>query len=371
MNYIQAVGPQIKIFRKQKGLTQEALAEALGVTVSAVSKWERGQTLPDLPTLLEIAQFFQISLDVLFKYEVKSLSIKDWEKEIKQLINKQEFQGAIDYSHLMLQRFPNDFQVLYVSAGLFRLVGMKEDQKYLQEAIDLFNQCLNLINQCRDPHINEYTIKAQLARTMASLDQVDQAIGLLKTIDFNDSQADTIGLLLAKKDQKNQADIDEGLDYLSKSLLVIFDRFMTSVFALQEFYSCDLIKDYTKALEIIVIYVDLIDSFMTTPINFFSRVKAMFLLEKAKIYLLMEEATQAQATMQDLLDLARTFDQAPDYSMEGLKFIQAGQDYVGFDPADQLLEKGMEESIEELMVHQTIKDDLLKIWQQLREEKYE
>ena len=41
------IADQIRFYRKQKGLTQEQLAEAMGVSVAAVSKWEQGQSLPE------------------------------------------------------------------------------------------------------------------------------------------------------------------------------------------------------------------------------------------------------------------------------------------------------------------------------------
>ena len=51
--------------RKQNGLTQERLAEALGVTFAAVSKWERGVATPDLGLMAELASLFSVSLDAL------------------------------------------------------------------------------------------------------------------------------------------------------------------------------------------------------------------------------------------------------------------------------------------------------------------
>lgn len=45
----------IKRYRKEMGLTQDGLAEALGVTIGAVSKWENGNNVPDITTLMELA----------------------------------------------------------------------------------------------------------------------------------------------------------------------------------------------------------------------------------------------------------------------------------------------------------------------------
>ena len=56
---------QISFLRKQKGLTQEQLANALGVTNQSVSKWESGQCCPDIQLLPNIAKLFEVSVDEL------------------------------------------------------------------------------------------------------------------------------------------------------------------------------------------------------------------------------------------------------------------------------------------------------------------
>lgn len=55
--------------RKQKGLSQEELAEQLGVSRQAVSRWELGQTLPDIPNLLQLCEMFSVSADYLVRDE--------------------------------------------------------------------------------------------------------------------------------------------------------------------------------------------------------------------------------------------------------------------------------------------------------------
>ena len=60
------IGTQIKALRLRKGVTQETLAQKLGVTAQAVSKWERGTGAPDIGMLPEISAYFGTTIDELF-----------------------------------------------------------------------------------------------------------------------------------------------------------------------------------------------------------------------------------------------------------------------------------------------------------------
>ena len=68
MNTIQ-IGKIISVNRKERGITQEELANHLGVSKPAVSKWESGQSYPDILLLPELASYFNITVDQLIGYE--------------------------------------------------------------------------------------------------------------------------------------------------------------------------------------------------------------------------------------------------------------------------------------------------------------
>lgn len=78
------INEQIAFLRKQKGLTQEDLANALGVTNQAVSKWESAQCCPDIQLLPDIARLFDVSIDELLGQKATGglgdicLKIKDY-----------------------------------------------------------------------------------------------------------------------------------------------------------------------------------------------------------------------------------------------------------------------------------------------------
>ena len=80
----QTLGMIIASQRKEKGLTQLELAEQVGVTDKAVSKWERDLSCPDVGTIPKLAEIFDISVDELM--QVKTASPKK-DKDLQPMIN--------------------------------------------------------------------------------------------------------------------------------------------------------------------------------------------------------------------------------------------------------------------------------------------
>lgn len=73
---LKSVGRQISMLRKQKGLTQNELGERLGISFQAVSKWERGESLPDTAILLDLAEVLETTVDYILTGGCKVLNYK-------------------------------------------------------------------------------------------------------------------------------------------------------------------------------------------------------------------------------------------------------------------------------------------------------
>ena len=98
------IGRQVKALRLRRGITQEALAQHLGITTQAVSKWENNVSMPDIALLPELSAFFGVSIDELFAlkdemrmeriqnmlYDVRFLTPADVEGEIRFLLEKSQ-----------------------------------------------------------------------------------------------------------------------------------------------------------------------------------------------------------------------------------------------------------------------------------------
>lgn len=93
------VGAQIRYFRMRAGLTQSDLADALNVTVQAVSKWERGGA-PDIAMLPDIAAKLGVSIDTLFgqSEEIKKDLTQLIDLELKNIPEEERFKKAYQYA---------------------------------------------------------------------------------------------------------------------------------------------------------------------------------------------------------------------------------------------------------------------------------
>ena len=86
------IGGFLKILRKEKGLTQEQLAEILFVSGRTVSRWETGTNMPDLSILIQMAEFYAVDVKEILDGERKSGNM---DKELKETLSK-----VADYNKL-------------------------------------------------------------------------------------------------------------------------------------------------------------------------------------------------------------------------------------------------------------------------------
>lgn len=82
------IGCFLKTLRKEKGLTQEQLAEHLSVSARTVSRWETGSNMPDISLLLEIAELYNVGIPEIIRGERKEEPMKEETKEIARTMSQ-------------------------------------------------------------------------------------------------------------------------------------------------------------------------------------------------------------------------------------------------------------------------------------------
>jgi len=104
------IATNIRKYRKERGLTQEALASALGITAQTVSKWECDDGYPDIETLPEIADFFKITVDDLMGTRAEA-SFEEGCEFVRKYVTIHDPMDQVKYCEEYVRRFPGDFQI--------------------------------------------------------------------------------------------------------------------------------------------------------------------------------------------------------------------------------------------------------------------
>jgi len=108
------IGKRISEFRKIKDMTQFELAYKLSISFQAVSNWERGKTVPDVSTLLSLANFFDITLDELFDRtsKDKEKALEEYIKLDSEYANSGEVLKQLSLWREVTQKYPGDYDCL-------------------------------------------------------------------------------------------------------------------------------------------------------------------------------------------------------------------------------------------------------------------
>ena len=103
------IGEVIRKYRKEKNMTQEEMANRLGVTAPAVNKWENGNSLPDIALLAPIARLLHISLDMLLSYEeeLTDTEINSLIQEMDDKLKKESYDEVFQWATDKLAEYPN------------------------------------------------------------------------------------------------------------------------------------------------------------------------------------------------------------------------------------------------------------------------
>lgn len=150
------IGENIKRLRTERGITQERLAEVLGVSTVAVSKWERGETMPDISFLPHLAYFFETTIDDLLSYDACAvdLSIKAFVDEHTKNASEGKWDICRELSAEAMHNFPNDYRVMELY--MWDIIGGYADNEaeaVLGHREELEHLCEKILDGCRDAYI--------------------------------------------------------------------------------------------------------------------------------------------------------------------------------------------------------------------------
>ena len=316
-----SLSENIRSFRKQRRITQAKLAEALGVTVGAVYKWESGQSLPELNLVVEMADFFDVSVDVLLGYRMRDNSL-DCALERIMGCCKTLDPAALTEAEKTLARYPHSFRVVYTCASVYLAFGASgHDSAQIRRALELLERSKTLLVQSDDPRISDATISGEISIARFLLGEREKSIELLKQNNAGGMFSDDIGVVLAVFMDAPE----EAAPFLSEALTRGLSTLLRAILGFAFLFRSR--RDWDSAIDVlswgIALFADIKEK--AKP-DYLEKAHAEMLVLLAHAQMKAGMRAESDDSLQKAHGLALHFDSMPDYSVRTMRFPDdAGQ----------------------------------------------
>ena len=359
------MGKNIRKYRRELGLTQEQLAEAVGVTVGAVSKWESDLSNPDIGLLPELADLFGISVDVLLGYQLSNRTAELSSTRIHDLRISKNYEEGRAEADKALQRYPNCFDVVYQSAVLFHMIGVeKNDRTALHRSLELYRRACDLISQNTDPSVSELAFQVSIGEVYVALGDIEHALQHLKKYNYCGINDGMIGLLLSQSQR-----CDEALSFLSENLINCVMKLFQTTIGLSGCF--DSKGDSKSAFEVLMWMYGVLEGLKYPgKVTYLDKAEIMLLLGCAQVAAIANDIDKAEEylrrsrTAARAYDTARTFGSIPNYDVRNIKFYHGKAQAIG-DNFGETAMGGIEKA---LASDERTGQVLTKIWRKIKNE---
>ena len=345
----------IRALRKERRLTQEQFAEVLGVTAGAVYKWESGMSIPELGLIVEMADFFDTSVDVLLGYRTKDNRLESIVQRLEEYCSRRDPEAMTEVEKA-LKKYPNSFELVNAAADIYLIFGVDgHDREKLRRVLELLEHARVLIAQNQDPAVSELTLRGKEAMAYFLMGDVDRSVELMKKHNVEGIFNDSIGTALAIFSKR----CEEAESYLSKALLQSMATLISTVAGFT-FVFC-LRKDYASAEAILNWGIEfLLGLKKEDTAGFADKTHAVLLALLAHVQRADGRNDEARTSLGRAAGLSRRFDAAPDYGADTFRFAAVTSSATMYD----LLGATAAESVGKMLGYAG-DDALCDLWKEL------
>lgn len=159
------IAKTLVVKRREKGITQDELAAYIGVSKASVSKWETGQSYPDIVFLPQLAAYFNISLDELLGYspQMTKQDIKKLYDRLASSFATQPFDDVLVECKRIIKKYYSCFPLLLQMVVLLANHHMLAEEKKKQEAIlrEAVELCIRIKNESSDVWLSKDAVSIE------------------------------------------------------------------------------------------------------------------------------------------------------------------------------------------------------------------
>ena len=169
------IGAIIKKLRAENNITQETLANAIGVTPQAISRWESEGGYPDIELLPALADFFSVSTDELLGYKLseREQELANIKKEMERLAEVGSVEERVAYARNAFAHYPNDYEIRdHLAVCLYFVWQETHEEALFKEIESLLG---SVANECNDEN-TRYDAINTLILLYGKVNQYDKAI---------------------------------------------------------------------------------------------------------------------------------------------------------------------------------------------------
>lgn len=347
----------IRRFRKQRGITQEQLAEAMGVTVGAVSKWETGSSVPDIGLIIALAELFDTSVDSLLGYGLEKGALQRSLDELKEAFIHKRFDQAAPLAEKLLLKYPNNFEVVHKSALLFNMKGMEQrSNRDLARSLELYERALELVEQNTAERVNQWSLRNAMARVHLTMGETETGLEMLRANNAEGVNDADIGCFLAGEDGREE----EAADYLSGALMSTAMKLVNIMDDIALVYEKRGLME--KSVEAYRWVCGFVGSLMLPgQPGYMDHLLVGSMTGLAVCLYRCGNQEQAKNFLAAAREKARAFDEAPDYSLRGMRFYECEDAATGFSDFGS----GATDGIVRTLMQQEEAEELMELWNSL------
>ena len=314
------IAENIRAYRKERGLTQEQLAEVLGVSVGAVYKWESRSSLPELRLIMEMADFFEISVDALLGYRIKDNRLNAAVERLWQASRSRD-DDALSEAEKAIRKYPHSFDVMYAAAHLYYTFGAATRKgPWLRRAIELLDSARLLVSQCMDSRINESWLCGMIAEMHEMLGETGKALEMLKAYNPGAIFNDRIGIMLLSAG----GDPEEANNFLEDGFLRTISRLIQTVIGYAMLF--DVKNDNASGIEMMHWIIPTLEGLKkTNEPDFLVKMIVVFNAFLAVFQYKSGDRKGAEESLRKAKLLAIAFDAAPNYAANQVKYVRESE----------------------------------------------